>query len=293
MGISVGVSWCNQVAFRAIQSFRDIEMNNIQWLLTGIGVVVVALVYLWGIRSRIKEEIGKRRRRPGREPVVFGDSLPQPDSLLNEYDFGELGRITPDHHLADKVLVDVEIRPVEPRSVDRGIKAEADSAPAEAEVELPVGTHREADATTALSMTVILTVMAPHGQPFDGPRIQAVAEELDLRLNADGVFERFPERETASKTPIFGIAHLRKPGAFDSRTLQDLSTPGLLLFMNLPGPLEGTEALDLLVISADHLARNLGGTICDERHNRLTNPMLLQLRDRVADLERRWLAQLS
>ena len=268
-------------------------MNNMQWLLAGIGVVVVALTYLWGIRSRIKEEIGKRRRRPEREPVMFGESPPQPDSLLNEYDFGELGRITPDHHLADKVLVDVEIRPVEPRSADRAVKAEADSVLPEAQTELPVEAHPKDDATTALSMTVVLTVMAPRGRPFEGPRIQAAAEELDLRLNTDGVFERFPERETASKTPIFGMAHLRKPGAFDARTLQDLSTPGLLLFMNLPGPLEGTEALDLLVISADHLARNLGGTICDERHNRLTNPMLLHLRDQVADLERRWLGQLD
>ena len=291
IGMRVDVSWCNGVAFRAIQSFRDIEMNNMQWLLAGIGVVVVALVYLWGIRFRIKEEIGKRRRRPEREPVVFGDPTSRPDSLLNEYDFGELGRITPNHHLADKILVDVDIRPVEPKNADHGAKADADSAPPVAQS--AVETHREADATTALSMTVVLTVMAPRGEPFGGPRIQAVAEELDLRLNADGVFERFPEREIASKAPIFGMAHLRKPGAFDPRTLHDLTTPGLLLFMNLPGPFEGTEALDLLVISADHLARNLGGTICNERQHRLTNPMLVQLREQVADLEGRRLGLLD
>lgn len=268
-----------------------IEMNNMQWLLAGIGVVVVALVYLWGIRFRIKEEIGKRRRRPEREPMVFGDPVPRTDSLLDEYDFGELGRITPNHHLADKILVDVEIHPVEPKNVDQGAKADADSAPTVAQP--AVETHREADPTTALSMTVVLTVMAPRGQPFGGARIQAVAEELDLRLNADGVFERFPERETTSKTPIFGMAHLRKPGAFDPWTLHDLTTPGLLLFMNLPGPFEGTEALDLLVISADHLARNLGGTICDERHQRLTNPMLARLHEQVADLERHRLGLLD
>ena len=61
--------------------------------------------------------------------------------------------------------------------------------------------------------------------------------------------------------------------------------------MNLPGPLEGTEALNLLVMSADHLARNLGGIICDERHNRLTNSMLLRLRGQVADLEQGQRAQ--
>jgi cell division protein ZipA len=267
------------------------DKTQLQWLLAGIGAVVVVLIYLWGIRFRIKEEIGKRRRRPEREPVVFGEPPNQPDPLLNGHDFGDLGRITPDHHLADKVLVDVEIRPVESKNAAAPVKAEVKSAPVRAEP--PAEARREACATEALSMTVVLTVMAPQGRPFEGPRIQAAAEELDLRLNADGLFERFPDRETASGEPVFGVAHLRKPGAFELRALQDLSTPGLLLFMNLPGPLEGTEALDLLVISADHLARNLGGTICDERHNRLTNPMLLQLRGQIADLERRWLAQLD
>ena len=267
------------------------DKTQLQWLLAGIGAVVVVLVYLWGIRSRIKERIGKRRHRSGREPVVFGDPSPQPDPLLNEYDFRDLGRITPDHHLADKVLVDVEIHPVEPRNADQGGAADVESASLELESAPPARTRQEADTTAALSMTVVLTVMAPRGRPFEGPRIQAVAEELDLRLNAGGVFERFPDRETAGDAPVFGMAHLRKPGAFDPRALHDLSTPGLLLFMNLPGPLEGTEALDLLVIGADHLARNLGGTICDERHNRLTNPMLLRLRGQVADLERRWLGQ--
>lgn len=157
----------------------------------------------------------------------------------------------------------------------------------------PAEPRQDAAATAALSMTVVLTVMAPRGRPFEGPRIQAAAEELNLRLNAEGVFERFPDREAAGDTPVFGMAHLRKPGAFDPRTLADLSTPGLLLFMNLPGPLEGTEALDLLVIGADHLARDLGGTICDERQHRLTNPMLLQLRGQVADFERRWLGLLD
>lgn len=262
-------------------------MDKTQWLLAGIGAIVLALIYFWGIRSRIKEEIGKRRRRPEREPLVFGEPPQQADPLLNEYDFGDLGRITPDHHLADKVLVDVEIRPVEPKSPESESKAEAPPLPPE------ISPAQEQLDETALAMTVVLTVMAPREQSFTGPRIQAVAEELHFRLNADGVFERFPDRETAGDAPIFGMAHLRKPGAFDPQTLSDLSTPGLLLFMSLPGPLEGTEALDLLVISADHLARNLGGTICDEYQNRLTNPMLLQLRNRVADLERRWLGPLD
>ena len=264
-------------------------MDKTQWLLAGIGAIVVALICFWVIQFRIREEIGKRRRRPETDPVVFGEPPPQPDPLLNEYDFGDLGRITPDHHLADKVLVDVEIRPIEPKNAGRESRTDAPSSVPD----LESSPEYEETGEAPLAMTVVLTVMAPRGQPFAGPRIQAVADELNFRLNADGVFERFPDRETAGDAPIFGMAHLRKPGAFDLQTLADLTTPGLLLFMSLPGPLEGTEALDLLVISADHLARNLDGTICDEHQNRLTNPMLALLRSQVADLERRWLGPLD
>ena len=290
------------------------DKTQLQWLLTGLGVAIAILIYyLWGIRSRIREEIGKRRRRSAREPVVFSDQPDEPDALRNAHDFGDLGRITPNHHLAGKALVDVEIRPVAARSASR--EASPDDPPSEPFAFEPPALESPAEFSTddsvefstddsaefstddsmdkPLDMTVALTVLAPPDQPFEGPRIQAVAEELDLRLNASGVFERFPSGEMESDTPVFSVAHLRKPGAFDPTTLPEMSTPGLLLYMSLPGPLEGTEALDLLVINADHLARNLGGTICDEQHNRLTNPMLLELHQQVADLERRWLAQLD
>ena len=61
--------------------------------------------------------------------------------------------------------------------------------------------------------------------------------------------------------------------------------------MKLPGPLEEMKALDLLVITADQLAQRLGGLICDEQRNRMTNQALARLRDEVAELERQRRAQ--
>ncbi|MDV7394779.1 cell division protein ZipA C-terminal FtsZ-binding domain-containing protein, partial [Arthrospira platensis SPKY1] len=99
-------------------------------------------------------------------------------------------------------------------------------------------------------MTVAVTVLAPHQQFFSGFRIQEVAGELQFRLNAEGLFEKFPDEETADEAPVFSMAHLRKPGSFEPGALADLNTPGLLLFMRLPGPLESVKALNLLVITA-------------------------------------------
>lgn len=270
------------------------DNKQLQWLLIGIGAVVVVLLYLWSMRSRISEEIGKRRRRPFREPQLFGETANPAGVLPKGRDFTDPGPITPDHPLADQFLIDVEISPVKNISNKSADLEEQMAQPLGSfEPEPPEEPSGSEVGAQALTMTVALTVLAPSGQMFSGVRIQAAAEELEFRLNANGVYERFPHQEIASDTPVFSMAHLRKPGIFDPGTLPQLTTPGLLLFMSLPGPLEGTEALDLLVINADHLARNLGGVIGDEQHQRLTNPKLLQLHEQVADLERRWLAQMG
>ncbi len=261
-----------------------LDKTQLQWLLTGIGAVVVALIYLWGMRSRIKEGIRKRRRRPteGNEPVLGSATGPLSEDLLADaHDFGELGRITPDHHLAGKVLVDVEIRPIL-RQESPPI-TEANSQPALMVVELPRELRREPAIPAPPKMTVALTVIAPRGQSFKGTAIQVAAHELGFQLSALGLFDYGPEDDS---DPIFSMAHLRKPGSFDLKMLDDLATPGLLLFMNLPGPLEEMQALEQLVVAVDQLAQKLGGMICDERRNRLTNQGLMHLRSEVAEFQR-------
>lgn len=264
------------------------EMDKIQllWLLIGVGAVVVALICLWAIRSRIKQGIRNRRRRPEQEPALGETAAPFAEDEVRAHDFGDLGCITPSHHLAEKALVDVEIRPIyreretPPQFPEARTEAEthADSGP-----DLPL----PPDLAMPPQMTVALTVMAPPHRPFPGARIQAVAEELKFRLGVNGLFEHFPDSDPDADTPVFSMAHLREPGSFDLKTLNELVTPGLLLFMNLPGPLEGIKALNVLVLTADQWAQRLGGVICDGHRNRMTNKALMQLREEVNDLERR------
>lgn len=275
----------------------ELDKTQLQWLLAVIGAVIVILIYLWGIRSHLKEEIGNRRHRLSKEPVLGDTRAPPPDEEeVDGHDFGELGRITPSHPLADKVLVDVEIRPINRQGSTTMVEAEApvddsEACPSTTLAPPPQESRQEPTAPPrSPKMTLVLTVMASRHQLFHGPKIQVVAEALRFRLNSAGLYELFPETEAAD-VPILGLAHLRKPGSFEPQTLQELHTPGLLLFMKLPGPLEEMKALDLLVITADQLAQRLGGLICDEQRNRMTNQALARLRDEVAELERQRRAQ--
>ncbi len=108
-------------------------------------------------------------------------------------------------------------------------------------VEPPRELRREPAIPAPPKMTVALTVIAPRGQSFKGAAIQTAAQELGFRLSALGSVRLRPEDDS---DPVFSMAHLRKPGSFELKTLDDLATPGLLLFMNLPGPLEEMKALD-------------------------------------------------
>ena len=259
------------------------DKTQLQWLVAGIGVLVVALIYLWSSRARIREGFRRRRRRPPLDnpPAMDSGESPLADPILNAQDFKDLGRITPEHHLADKVLVDVEFGPV---------RRHDNASPSETALDTPESprpARREPSLSTPPKMTVALTVMAPPGQPFQGPDIAAAVEEAGFRLGASNLFERLPNGEASAAMPVFSMAHLREPGTFLPATLDSLTTPGLLLFMNLPGPLQEMKALDLLALTADQLARTLGGSICDERRKQMTNQAFRHLRNEVADLERR------
>lgn len=304
-------SWRKLVAAGAIWGLLFMEeKTQLQWLLAVIGVVVVALIYLWGIRARLKEELRKRQRRSSASEPKLGE----PASDFSEEDgeevheMGEYGRVTPNHHLADQILVDVEVRPLpraegaeivppkrspleskkEPAGSDASkqrpsAEAAAKSAPATAEpakVSPP-----DPPSSSRSKMTVALTILSPRHRMFKGAEIQEAAEEAGFLLSEAGLFERHPEMATSMHTPVFSLAHLRKPGSFQPETLSELITPGLLVFMTLPGPLEGMKALDLLVLSVDQVARKLNGVICDEHRRKLTNQGLMSLRDKVARLD--------
>jgi cell division protein ZipA len=135
-------------------------------------------------------------------------------------------------------------------------------------------------------MTVLLTVVAPAERPFRGTSILLAAQELKLRLHRSGVFDFFAEARDPT-LPVFRIAHLREPGTFQLDNMGKLATPGLLVFMQLPGPLSPMHAMDQMLDVARQLGRKLGGTLCDEKRQRLSTAAILKLREEVADYEGR------
>lgn len=254
-------------------------MDELRILLLGVGALIIAALYLWGTRARIRagiEEIRRRRRVARRglgEPVL--DARQEPDDELRpdvsrqdepvDRPFGD--------NLDHMRLVDVEIR-----RIDR------DAGPA------PRGDN---DRPKGPSRTVLLTIMAPGEEPFSGIRILEAANELDLKLSRSGVLDCLTEADSGGGKIVFSIGHLREPGVFELDSIRALRTPGLLLFQRLPGPSHGLVSVDLMLTVANQLARILGGTLADERGRPLGRDQLLAFRQDAALFERQCRAEVD
>ncbi|MCP5421161.1 MAG: cell division protein ZipA C-terminal FtsZ-binding domain-containing protein [Gammaproteobacteria bacterium] len=320
-------------------------MDKTRWILAILGAIVIALIYLWGMRARIREELRRRRRarQAENEPFLEIDTPPEEENPepadAGYYGFDKFGKISPDHPLAKQILVDVEITPVKrahgetEEDFEHARMPAAESFPPDISEENPEAvappavrndTQSDSRAVTTetlwqentdleteqptsdppsapsisrplpkepgvqndCKMTVLLTIIAHPRQFFEGSKILVAARSLGMQPHESGVIDCFADDERDSDKPVFSIAHLREPGTFDEATIETLVTPGLLLLMHLPGPLEPSAALDFMLDHTQQLNEALGGTICDESRNRMTNQRLGYLRREIIEFDR-------
>jgi len=69
---------------------------------------------------------------------------------------------------------------------------------------------------------------------------------------------------------VFSVASLLKPGHLDPALADDFSTPGLTLFMVLPGPQKPAEAIRDMLTTAERLARALNAEVYDAKRKPLS-----------------------
>lgn len=276
------------------------DKTQLQLLLLGVGVVLIALIYLWGKRAERKQRLREQRHRvtersPEQEPMLSVDPAyaAEVDTAERKLDDEDIQPAQQPEVVQDRA--DVEVMPVRDYEADLQAHEHAPQAahaePPPKKVSPPPSPPQQNSAPDTSpspanpTLTVLLTVVPAPGQLFHGPSILLAIQEQRLRLH-NGVFEQMcsdHEREQA----LFGVAHLREPGTFELHSIGNLTTPGLLMFMQLPGPLEPTSAIDRMVTTAKQLAHKLGGIVCDERRNKLTPQGLGKLHNDAAELERK------
>jgi len=136
----------------------------------------------------------------------------------------------------------------------------------------------------------MLNVVARSEHGFRGDDILHILLACDLRFGDMNFFHRH-EFEAGRGAIQFSVANMMQPGVFDIDNMADLSTPGLVFFLTLPGPEDMMKAFDYMLETAQTVARNLGADVLDESRSVLTRQAMEHSRQQIRELERRLLAK--
>jgi cell division protein ZipA len=233
---------------------QALSPTELRVIVAVLGAIVLALIYLFG-RPR-KPGQGERRAakrgEDGRiEPTLGADGGEPEQGELDVSMRAELDRLGRDNATRPGARSSVGVRP------DRKIER-----------------------------IVTLFVAARLGTTLAGSDVVVAAEKAGLQFGDMGIFHRLVSGK-AGEGPVFSMANMVKPGSFDMSKLDSLQTPGVTLFMTLPGPLPALDAWEMLLPTAQRLAELLDATVLDEGRNALGRQRIAHLRDELRAWDRR------
>jgi len=127
------------------------------------------------------------------------------------------------------------------------------------------GTER---AENAPQKIVTLRLITRDGGAFPGDDLILSLRGIGLRHGKFGIFHRYDGND--ENRTIFSVASLVEPGSFDLANIKEQKIPGISLFLVLPGPVDGVEAFDLMMVAARALAQTLGAELLDESGSTLS-----------------------
>lgn len=170
--------------------------------------------------------------------------------------------------------------------------------------EFGVGKPRKAGANTTLPPRLAPTVapvpaapsvpekviglyIAEHeGTNILGPKIHAALKDRGLRYGARRIYHRFE-----GEHPVFSVASLVKPGTLDPAEAEGFATPGLSVFLQLPGPVRPVAAFQDMLDTARGLARALNAELYDSEQRAPLSPERERaLHEQVEEWARRYTA---
>ena len=234
------------------------DHNEFRIMLIGLGIVVLAAIYWFGRPKRA--EAGRR------EPKMpwIDDAQADPAAELEMPIFA----VHADDELSER---ESHLRSGEVRSTP-GVDSDA-PAPGERQ-------QRDFD------LIITLHVMAAGDGRISGGELVVAAEKASLVYGAQGLFHRLVDGRPEAG-PIFSMINTVQPGRFELSRINELSSPGISLFMTLPCALSGLDAWDRMLPAAQRIAGLLHAEVYDEEMNLLGRQRIASIRDQLRAYDRR------
>ncbi len=268
-------------------------MDELRWLLLILAVAFVAAVYGF---SRWQEA---RRARPQHraetfDELDFDDALDELDTVVS--DEGEPFAVDAG---ADAEVIQVERREPAPRQ-DSAATVAAELKESLGRTVAAVRRRKRASdnkgapepdpAAVGEEKVVVINVLTSDRSLIEGVDLVALLESVGLRYGEQKMFERVVNGKQGPVT-LFAAANVLKPGTFDLDALDEMLSPGVAFFLQLPGPFDGLDAFEQMLLTARRVAEAIDGQLLDARRCTLTNQAIEHIREEL--LEYRRLAHLA
>ncbi len=133
-----------------------------------------------------------------------------------------------------------------------------------------------ADSQVNEEKIISLSVTASEGEFLDGAEMYAIFSQRGYDFGEMGIFHSRYKGKS-----IFSVANMLEPGSFDLSTIETLQTPGITLFLQLPGPIAADVLFEVLVSEASDIARALGASVRDNRRSNLTKQTIQHMREDI------------
>lgn len=136
---------------------------------------------------------------------------------------------------------------------------------------------------TMQQQILVMHLMARKGETLSGHDLQEAALKVGFRYGELKIFQRHLN-EDGSGEVLFSMANLVNPGTFDLNTIDQMTTPGVTLFMALDDLEDPVAAFEVMTASVDTLVEALDLSVLDETRSSMTRQTIDHYRQRARDV---------
>ncbi len=255
-------------------------MDELRVILLLIGAAILAAIYFFSGSGRPRQARNSEQRKSGETtseratPSLDGvrDRDPPAETVSRELKrLGEL--ISRERKPGRRQSKPGADRPAPDKAGTQG----GPSAP-EQSSEKPSSPEPEPD------RIVVLYVRARGGERISGTQLVEAARMAGLEFGDMDIYHRLDE--SGHRETVFSMANMVAPGTLEDANTPAFSTPGVALFMRLPGPLRALDGWDMMLATARRLAELLEAEMLDENHSNLNRQRIQQIREEMREYDR-------
>jgi len=235
-------------------------MDALRWVLLLIGLGIFILVFVFSKKRNSQSDSWERNADYDAVPEAELNGItaePNDAMSLNE--------------LAEDMRLDTVVSS-EGKSVDVAILKEHDDTPSE---------------LSENELLIVFYLLEKEGGKLKGSQIIDVLESVGMRYGDMKIFHFYNPEIGNGKKSVFSIANIAEPGWFDLVSIDQMETPGVAMFMKLPGCMNAIKAFDKMLLVIEELLQTLPVVLKDDKHDIVSQQTLSHLREEVVEFDRK------